>query len=1089
MNVKTLIFNFLFQLLLVVVFNYSNYSTAQTINLNQFGIEEGLPQSSIYTMQQDKDGSIWVGTMNGVSKYNGLSFENFNKKNGLAENRVTASCIDKNGDIWFGHWSGGLTKYNITNKQFTKIIPKNINLSKLISSIFLDSRGVIWIGTNGQGLVKYENNTFTQLTTKNGLTSNMITSFVQPKDGSLWVGTANGITLIDKEIHAFNININSKYITSLLNDKKGNTWVGTSDKGVFRIDNTGKLIAYSTQQGLANNYVKTIFETDAGVIFIGTYGGGVSKYQSQLEDNKYDGPLFQTISSKHGLSNDRVLSIIEDREKNIWIGTLLNLNQYFDEQFEIFGENEGLENSLVWSIIQDKRGTFWIGTEQGLVQFIPESYGKESNQKLIYSINKNQKEDDSNQSNRYHFIRKSGQEGQIVNTTALYEDINGNIWFTDFGRGLSMINPLNGEIKTYTTENGLSVNEVYCINGDKKGNIWIGTNNGGLLKYNLKTQKFKKYTTANGIGSNQIYTMYCDSKNRLWLGSLTGNLTMFNLENGANDDEYNFINFSEKEGYSSKFTISITEDMEGDMWFGTYDMGLYKYDGKKFKSYTTKDGIISNTPFLLVCDNHNNLWIGTGLGIDKFNLKEETFKHYEKEDGFLGIEINPNAVCKDDEGNLWFGSIIGLVKYKSKFERTNLMESITTIEDPRVFFQKIKIPKDHEFSWNENHLTFDFIGNSLTNPKRVKYRYKLEGVDNDWSPIVKDNSVTYPSVQPGTYTFKVRSCNNDGVWNKIPATFKFKITPPFWKTIWFYVICAILLVGSFYLFMKYKERKLRAENILLEEKVVERTEEVVKQKKEIERKNTIITDSLEYAKDIQYALLPATDEMNKIFHNHFVLFKPKDIVSGDFYWLYEDSERKLIGVADCTGHGVPGAFVSLLGYNLLNEIVSENKNLTPAQILENLNSRILEALKQNDEYTSAKYGMDISLVSISKNLQKLQFAGAHNSLFVFRDNEVFELKANKFSIGSSRRIKEMEFTDQSFDIQKGDMIYMFTDGYKDQIGGPENKRFFAKPFRILLQEISTLEITEQRNKLDETIIAWSDNKSQTDDILIIGIRI
>ncbi|MEO6303688.1 MAG: two-component regulator propeller domain-containing protein, partial [Bacteroidia bacterium] len=828
-----------------------------------------------------------------------------------------------------------------------------------------------------------------------------------------------------------------------------------------------------------NNYVKTIFETDAGIIFIGTYGGGVSKYLPKLEANKYDGPLFQTISSKHGLSNDRVLSIIEDREKNIWIGTLLNLNQYFDEQFEIYGENEGLQNSLVWSIIQDKRGTFWIGTEQGLVQFIPESYGKESNQKLINSIN-NKKE--------ARFIRKSGKEGQIVNTTALYEDMNGNIWFTDFGRGLSMLNPLNGQIKTFSTKNGLSVNEIYCINGDKKGNIWIGTNNGGLLKYNLKTEKFKNYTTADGIGSNQIYTIYCDTKNRLWLGSLTGNLTMVNQENGDND-QYHFVNFSEKQGYPSKFTISITEDMEGNMWFGTYDMGLYKYDDKVFKNYTTKDGIISNTPFLLVCDNHNNLWIGTGLGIDKFNLKDETFKHYEKDDGFLGIEINPNASCKDSDGNLWFGSIIGLVKYKSKFERTNLMESITTIEEPRVFFQKIKIPKDHEFSWNENHLTFDFIGNSLTNPKRVKYRYMLEGVDNDWSPIVKENSVTYPSIQPGSYSFKVRSCNNDGVWNKIPVTFKFTITPPFWKTIWFYVISAIILLSGFYLYMKYKERKLKAANILLEEKVVERTEEVVKQKKEIERKNTIITDSLEYAKDIQFALLPATDEMDKIFKNHFVLYKPKDIVSGDFYWLYEDSERRLIAVADCTGHGVPGAFVSLLGYNLLNEIVSDNKNLTPGQILEDLNSRILASLKQNDEYASAKYGMDISLISISKDLQKLQFAGAHNSLFVFRGNETFEITANKFSIGSSRRVKDMEFTDKSFEINRGDMIYMFTDGYKDQMGGSENKRFFAKPFRILLQSISSLEMAEQKSKLDETIIDWKGNKSQTDDILIIGIRI
>ena len=195
------------------------------------------------------------------------------------------------------------------------------------------------------------------------------------------------------------------------------------------------------------------------------------------------------------------------------------------------------------------------------------------------------------------------------------------------------------------------------------------------------------------------------------------------------------------------------------------------------------------------------MWIGTGLGVDKFNIKDETFKHYEKADGFLGVEINPNAVCKDKDGALWFGSIVGLVKYNSKAEKNNLIEPITTIKNPRLFFQDTEIPADHIFSWSENHFTFDFIGTSLTNPKRVKYRYILEGLDKEWSPVVKENSITYPHLDPGEYTFLVRSCNNDGIWNKEPITFHFVITPPFWKTTWFWVTVGIIVFVFIILFL------------------------------------------------------------------------------------------------------------------------------------------------------------------------------------------------------------------------------------------------------------------------------------------------
>jgi ligand-binding sensor domain-containing protein/serine phosphatase RsbU (regulator of sigma subunit) len=1066
--------NLVFTGVLLLIFNFI---TAQTVNLNQFGIEEGLPQSSVYTMLQEKDGSIWVGTMNGISKYNGLNFENFTKKNGLAENRVTSSCLDKNGNIWFGHWSGGITKYDIKTKTFSEITPGTIKLSKTITSIVSDRNGIVWFGTNGEGLIKNENDRFTSYTTKDGLASNSVSSLMENKDGALWIGTDNGITLYKTSLSPYSGLLSSKAIKCLLRDSKGNIWIGTSDQGIIRVNGiNGVFKNFNTSNGLASNNIKTIFEALNGAIYIGTNSDGLSKYVPQLEVSNYTGPLFKTISTQQGLSNDHIYSIIQDREKNIWIGTQLNLNQYFDEQFEIFGENDGLKNSLVWSVIQDKNKNFWIGTEGGLVKFIPDIHQLQSSSHEKYS-------DKSPLNAAYRFTNKTGKNGEVLNTSALYEDIKGSIWYTDFGKGVSRLNPSNNEIKHYTKETGLPVNEIYAINGDKDGNIWIGTNKGGLVKFDITTEKFKTYTEADGIGSNQIYSIFRDSKNRMWFGALSGGLTMLDPSASA------FKTFTKKEGYPNEFTLCITEDQQGNLWFGSFDQGIYKYDGKSFKNYSTKNGLSSDTPFLMVCDDNNNLWIGTGLGIDRFSLKEQTFKHYEKEDGFLGIEINPNSAFKDKNGNLWFGSIVGLVKYNASLEKSNFVEAITSIKDPRIFFQNVKIPADHSFSWNQNHVTFDFIGTSLTNPKRVKYRYFLDGVDKDWSPIVKENSVTYPDLQPGKYIFYVRSSNNDGVWNKEPVTFHFEINAPFWKTSWFYFVVLIIIFTIAFAYIKFRERKLRRENIILEQKVIARTEIISKQKDEIEKKNSVIIDSIEYAKNIQQSILPSNEDISRNFAQHFILYTPKDIVSGDFYWMHEDNERILFAAADCTGHGVPGAFMSIMGYNLLNETINEKPNANPSDVLNMLNLKVLNALKQYDKGASAKYGMDIALISIDKNKLTLEFSGAHNSLLIFRNKECIQLKADRLSVGSLVREETGTFTNHEFILQKGDMMYMFSDGYADQIGGPDNKKYFSTPFRILLQSICELEMEEQKKTLDQTITDWRGKRSQIDDILVIGIRI
>jgi serine phosphatase RsbU (regulator of sigma subunit) len=284
---------------------------------------------------------------------------------------------------------------------------------------------------------------------------------------------------------------------------------------------------------------------------------------------------------------------------------------------------------------------------------------------------------------------------------------------------------------------------------------------------------------------------------------------------------------------------------------------------------------------------------------------------------------------------------------------------------------------------------------------------------------------------------------------------------------------------------------------MLEDKVAQRTAEVVRQKAEIELQAQKIevlykqvTDSIRYAKRIQEAILPPDTYVKKLLPDSFVLYKPKDIVSGDFYWFDQIDGKVMFAAVDCTGHGVPGAFMSIVGHNLLKQIVGRNTTTQPAKILDELNKGVRDTLHQRsfDESTS-KDGMDITLCSIDWQTSELEFAAAFNPLYLVRDGEIFEIKGNKFSVGIYLEKETRNFTNHKLKMKKGDVIYIFSDGYADQFGGPKGKKFMQNQFRNLLFDIHRKPMPEQKRILDSTIEHWRGNEDQVDDILVIGVRV
>lgn len=1103
-------------------------SNAQTSSFIQYGVEQGLIQSQVQTIVQDNEGNLWIGTTAGLSKYNGKSFEAYGKENGLAEDYITTSFKDKQGNIWFGHWGGGITTFNSSSKKFENFNLEKFTQFKTLTSIFEDSSGNYWFGTSGAGIIFFEITqlTFFTIAKTNGLSSDNVTSICQDYNGKLWIGTSNGITIINlnkplnfntvdpedtiniktAEFEYFNNKngLPENYIVNLKYTSQNKMWISTGGSGIavyttpiiedktqkYDVASFKNLQLITTQEGLSSDFVNTIFEDHDQNIWLGTANKGLMQYIPDLttqgiSTNMLNG-RFKFFNAKQGLNYNRVNSIISDRENNIWIGTDLGLNQYRGERFLLFDQDDGLVNSMVWSILEDSKGNLWFGTDGGIIKFYMPSA----------------KDSVSSYSNKFEVKNFTSENGlSPASISSIYEDKIGILWITTYGGGINKFNPENGKVEILTRKDGLPNNALTSITEDNEGNFWLGTTK-GVSKYDIKQNVFINYLDEDSINAKQINHIYKDTKGNIWICKVGGELTRFNGKK--------FERFGEDKGMYHKLIMSAAEDKTGNLWFTAYGGGIYKFNGKSFTNYTKKDGLSTDSPFLLISDDDNNIWIGTSLGIDKFNQKNSTFTHYGKQEGFLGIETIQNAVCKDKKGNLWFGTIMGVVKYNPQNDRKNNSAPLTSISKLQIFRKDAPFPADNIFPHNQNHLTFHFIGVSLTNSQKVSYQFQLLGFEKEWSPPVKLNHAEYSNLPFGKYTFQVKACNNDGIWNEQPVMYNFEILTPFWRTWWFYTLCVLLLIILIYAFLLYRIRRIAAEKKLLEEKVEVRTHQLNEEKKKlevaykdlatekdnvekayevIEEKNKSITDSIEYANRIQKAILPNIPSIKQVLPEMFIFYKPKAIVSGDFYWFTQKDKKCVIAAVDCTGHGVPGAFMSIIGYTLLNQIVNEKSIVDPSTILSNLDEGVKQALHQRQEGAEAMDGMDIALATIDLNNKEIVFAGALRPLLCINNGETNYIKGNKLSIGGHQIKEQNIYISHTIKIGGNGIFYMFSDGICDQFGGPRNKKLSSKGVRELLFQCSKLPVNEQHKWLSLQFDKWKGSHEQIDDVMVIGIKL
>ncbi|MBN8702716.1 MAG: SpoIIE family protein phosphatase [Bacteroidetes bacterium] len=1028
------------------------------------------------------------------------NFDVLNSDKGLSQNSVTSIIKDAQGFMWFGT-QDGLNRFDGQEVKIFKHNPIDSNSlsSNDIRALFQDSEGILWVGTS-DGLNAFDlavNKIVRYTAGKNNLTDSKISCVTQDKAGIIWVGTENGISLINKKektIKQLKLGENCggcNNITTIAIKHK--VWVGTKNSGLFSLDINNRVtkISLNLNKDGKEYGLNALCFYDNEILLIST-DNGLLFFNSKQE------AIISSISTKTSaeIISSEFISIQQDKNKTIFASTRsgdfykLHFTDFKIEKIDLV--DYSVLRTGIYSSFIDEESNIWLGTSSlGVVYHLDRKSYFNTNlfSEPIYSILK-QNENNilvSGASNlsiidsRGRIIKQTPQSNFIL---SFYNEGDGIIVGTYSG-GVKFLNKdklIRDDIKYYRLKD-VTITEIKKIFADK---LFLSTITQGLYIHDFNTNTFSSLNATNGLTSNFVNCFIKDKSNNIWIGTDKG-VSIYNPQT----NKFRYITTTSNK-ISSNYILTIHEDKRGAIWLGT-DLGLNKVDVKTntITQYYQKDGLPNDIVYGILEDEFGNLWLSTNNGICKFNpsiqnTNGSAFTCFTKEDGLQSNEFNQGAYYKAEDGELFFGGSKGFTSFYPKDIKTNTTPPTIFLADFKVNYRDFNIDsaflfkKDIKLSHTQNHLIFTIKAIDYVKPQGLRYSVILEGHEKEWSPYSFNTLISYPQLPPGDYVFKVRAINNNGVEAIHPLEIRISITPPWYKTKLAYAFFSLTIALLFVGYTQGRTFKIRREKRILEERVADRT-------RQLAQKNRDITSSIQYAKKIQEAILPDRGEISGYFNESFILYKPKDIVSGDFYWFAEKNGKKIVAVVDCTGHGVPGAFMSMIGYNLLNQIVIEEGTTHAHEILNKLHKGVQKSLKQAAE-SDRHDGMDAAICILDEAKKEMQFAGANRPLVRIVDGKLEKITGNKYPIGGAQMQTEREFTLQTFTYKKGDCYYLFSDGYADQFGGDLGKKFMQKKLVAMLQSIHQNTMDEQLTLLDKEFSNWKGINEQVDDVLVIGIR-
>lgn len=1094
------------------------------LKFKNYGAEQGLAVTTAFSLVQDDNGFLWIATIDGLLRFDGYKFvaykNNYNDSTSISDNTVSYLSKGKENRIWMGTYSGGLNALNANTGRFRRYqnnpTDKNSLSSNRVWSVLEDDNGIVWAGTdNGLNRIDTKTNKVTRYqhdeSDKNSLCDNVILNLYKDKKGVLWIGTTNGLCRapldINQYVREFVVyknngsdiySIGSNIVMSFLQTRDGSMFVGTSNgiskyledqnkfettRFAFQPDSVSSRV-YSYLNSYGENAIRAIYEDKTGHLWITTDKG--LKILNPVTWTYVD--YLSEQGNKQAISSDLLSGVLEDKAHNLWIGSLaggLNKVDLKPQKFTLcqtqFGNPAKLSRSNVRAIFVDSKNTLWIGTFEGGVNMLRED-------------------------EQYFEVFKPKQMGK-ENIWAIFEDSKKNMWFGT-SNGLYFYNSQSDELKHFKNDKknseSISNDIVRCIFEDSKGVIWIGTEM-GLNRYDEGSRSFQRFLhdpkNKNSLTNNTVWTVK-ESDGAIWIGTDNG-LNKLTLDGNGNPLVFKSYlpEKDNKSSLSNRSVRSLWKDNNGYLWIGTSN-GLNKFDiqRERFTRFNEEDGMANSYIYGVLGDNKGNLWLSTNHGVSKFELINSKFRNYDKLDGLQNNEFNTGAYFKAKDGEIFFGGPDGFNRFYPDSLHENKVPPPVAITSIKIFgeeYNKGNYPvdiKELTLNHDQNVISFEFAALDYTLPEKNLYSYRLEGFDKEWIKPGSNHFVTYTNLDPGVYTFKVRATNNDGAWNETGIVIKLTIVPPFWKTLWFKIAMVAGFVLLVYSFFKARITRLRKTQAKLEMQVAAKTKElreekevIDRQNKLIEKKNHSITSSIRYAKRIQESILPIKEKLNELIPESFIFFKPKDIVSGDFYWFTNYKGIILIAAVDCTGHGVPGAFMSLIGNSLLNDIVKSQGVTDPLEILKRMHEGLVLALKKSEQESDTVDGMDITLCAYDQINKTLEVASSGRTLLLVRKGELRRIKLGKYPLGLVTK-KPIVFEKEKLQLQEGDTFYLYTDGYCDQFGGPEDDKYLDSNFESLLLKIQSQPMAEQAKTIESEIEAWRDKHPQIDDMLVVGVR-
>jgi ligand-binding sensor domain-containing protein/serine phosphatase RsbU (regulator of sigma subunit) len=1057
----------------------SYFLNAQHFDITRFSNRDGLAQTHCRSVEKDKYGRIWIGTNEGgVSLYSGQEFTNYLASNGLSHNFIYDIISDESNNLWIAT-GNGITQ--IKGVSFKRFLTLDSALYKVTRLAVVGEESIYFIDENNRvGFLKNGEVTF-----------------------------SNHPILVGKHFNS---------ILYLKNDST--LWLGTDKHGIIALNgNIAK--QFTTKDGLPSNHVLSFGIGKEQEILVGTTNGVCVKEENRFVEDKYG-----------ATKNRKIYSIEIDDRHRYWFGTDEGAFIYVFADYLRIEEKNGLAKNI-YDLEIDNEGGVWFASDVGMFRLNGGTFAT--------------------------YYKLHGLSSNFIYD--LEVDENEQIWVCSRD-GLNLISN-NNQITTFNNLPKELSNAPELITKDKNHNIYIGFKN-HLFQYIPAKNQFKKMVAVDRKELPPIQCSIINKVGELLLGTQKG---VYRVRDGVIDK------IGIKGILDSLSINAIAEGNNGELWIGTNGQGLFKYAHRTLRQVSLREGLPSNvinsiyidateniwlgtsgsslckipygdlnrkpvayedvefsSPniYMLEADNQGNLWAGTDKGMNKIIILQNDFikvETYKDAEGFLPLEVTLNASAKDKKGNIWVGTVDGLVRINPSEEVYTDEPPLVIINDMKLFYESANwsdyadgmdietgLPIDLHLPYDQNHLLFRFVGVNMNVPSKIRYSWKLEGIDANWTPPSVRREAIYPNLPSGEYTFMVKAANARGLFSNQPTVFQFEIKKPFYYTRTFIIFTAIMVLIISYLFIRRRVAKVQATQETLRKKVRERTEEIEVQKSQIEaqrlkleqileeiehknealnRVNQDIVSSINYAGRIQKAVFPSEEKFKKVLPESFIFSVPKRAVRGDFFWLQENKSYIYVALVDCTSTGVPAGFLSLIGHDYMSQLIGDSCMQSPSELLIMLHNRVITALHPegfDESEGELNDGMDIAICRIDKKSQELIYAGARRPLLVVQNGELEMIKGSFSSIGISFNKVALDFENHPIKLHSDTTIYLFSEGFPNQFD-THGKKYKISRFRDFIASISQLPMEEQKNMLEKEYLEFKGEAEQFDDILVIGFRL